>query len=289
MENVNVKKVLPNGYKIVEIISNVKTYEDKEFVIKKVKKYALADDNGVVVLKDVNGNLVPITYFDNYKVDKAGNIIIGVKKEGKEVYDRLIHEFDITETLHRTKTNYHLRNGIIWEDKESIWPSKTIDDIIPKEYYFNYGVINKEGILSIYPVYDYACFANENSCILGNLAGIKELKKLIYGYADIITGEFITPIEFKTTGKFYNKRAAVSVKRKGSVSPRFGYVDRDKVITDVNKDDQYAAGLHPMFHRATDFKKGVAKVCIVPGTILTRPSYIDVDVDGNHKGKAYTK
>lgn len=286
MVNINIKKVLPNGYKIVEVISNVKTYEDNNFVFKKVKKYALADDNGVVILKDVNGNLVPMTYFDNYKVDKAGNIIIGVKKEGKEVYDRLIDNFDISDTFYDTETSYELIGTRVITNTETVCPTKTIDDIIPKEYYFNYGVINKEGVLSIYPVYDYASFANENSCILGNLWYHENIK---YGYADIITGEFITPIEFKTAGSFHDKRAAVSVKRKGSVSPRFGYVDRDKVITDVNKDDQYANGLHPMFHRATDFKKGIAKVCIMQGTILTRPSYIDVDVDGNYKGNAYTK
>ena len=40
MENVNVKRVLLSGYKIVEVISNVKTYEDNKFVFKKAKKYA---------------------------------------------------------------------------------------------------------------------------------------------------------------------------------------------------------------------------------------------------------
>lgn len=283
MKNINVKKVLPNGYKIIEVINKIKVYENKKFVVKEVKKYALADNNDPIILKDINGNLVPMLYFDNYKVDSEGNIIIGIKKEGKEVYDRVINQFDLSDTRCSSETDYDLIGGRVVTNTKHYSPTKKIDDIIPKEYYFNYGVINKEGLLSIYPIYDYICFSNENTCIVGNLWVEEDLK---YGYVDITTGDFITPIEFNEARKFYDKRAVVGISAR-SLKLSFGYVDRDKVITNVNNNNEYAKGLEPKFHNVTDFKDGVATVCISVPTLMSSAKYVDVDAQGNYINNTY--
>lgn len=281
MKNVTLKEELPNGYKIAEVSLPVRVYENNEYVLKEIKKYALSDGNNIINLKDTNGNLVPILYFDKYEVDEFGNLIIGVAKEGYEVYHRLINNFDLSSTRGTTETDYDLIGGIVIKNEQHYSPTKKIEDIIDEKYYYNYGVINKEGILTVYPTYDYACFANEDACIVGNLWDFTKLKfgKLKYGYVNITTGENITPVAFYQAEKFFCGRAAV--KSELIKSNSWGYVDRDKVMTNIKDNNDYADNLHPQFYRACDFEDGEAKVCTGVATILTSRTWIDVDTKGN--------
>jgi len=274
MKNIIIKETLSNGYKIVEVSLQIKVYENGEFIFKEIKKYALLNDNNFVNLKDIKGNLVPILYFDKYELDKDENMIIGISKEGNEVYYRVMDNFDLSETLGSTETDYDLIGGRVIKNETYYSATKKIEDIIDEKYYYNYGVINKEGVLSIYPVFDHVSFANEDACIVGNLWSFGKLK---YGYANITTGEYITPIEFYEAKKFFCGRAAVNADTLGD--DVWGYVDRDKVMTDINDNNQYASGLYPRFSEAHDFENNVAKVA--KGSYDTYYSS-EVDINGEY-------
>lgn len=259
-KNINIIKNLPNNWKIVRINYSIRIYnhEKSKFTNKVIKKYALMDDKGSLNIKDIDGNLIPTLYFDKFKTDKLGNVIIGIKKEGKEFYKRIARYYD---------------------------SEKNVCEIIPQEYFYDYGIINKDGVLSIYPSFDYLEFANENACITGEI--LLE-STLTYGYIDIITGNFITPMRFRDANKFYNKRARVKIE------DRYGYIDRDKIMTDTNDKKQYAEKLYPQFNRAGDFKNGVATVRIgfappiCPGhdiTIDTEGKYVDLGIQHVKKSK----
>ncbi len=123
-----------------------------------------------------------------------GDIIIGIKKDGDEYYNRVLSRFDLSDT--KVKVT-EVSGGPFnigpyakpYYDYEML--TKTIEDIIPQSYSFNYGLISRNGVLVIYPAYDEVYFGTENTCILGVLNSMTDLK---YGYNDLISGNPITPI-----------------------------------------------------------------------------------------------
>lgn len=274
MENINVEvvKKLKNGKQIIKVIKEIKISKKNEVISKKIEKYTLKDKNGILNILDLNGNISGIQYFDNYQIDEFGNIIIAIRKDGKEFYERILSKFDLSETNDRIVEEYFGKPNIdiFGPERKVISPTKTIDDIIPKSYYFNYGVINQDGLLSIYPSYDYMEFGNENSCIVGLFEGYG----MIYGYNDIITGEAITPVCFSKTSEFYNKRASVKY------NDRYGYVDRDKIMENPENKDDYATNLSPRYFRATDFVDGQAIVCYSKPNPFEGAGNMKIDVNG---------
>ena len=85
---------LPDGRVILKI--------EREIVIQDVSKiitkYAIADKNDIVNILDQNGEMTGIQFFDNYKLNEMGDIIIGIKKDGDEYYKRVLSRFDLSDT-----------------------------------------------------------------------------------------------------------------------------------------------------------------------------------------------
>jgi len=250
-----------NNIEIVEELTNERLIVkiEKEIVIqneiKKVIKFTIADRNGIVNILDSKGDLSGIQFFDCYFLNEFGDIIIGVKRDGEEYYKRVLSHFDLSDAeLKVTEVpggpfniGPHAKQYYDYE-----YPTKTIEDIIPQNYAFNYGLINRNGLLVIYPAYDQIEFGSENTCRIGLLGGTN----LKIGYNDLLSGNSITPICFDVAMDFNEGRAVVEYKN------RYGYIDRQKNMTDPKNPDEYAENLNPKFFRATDFKDGIATVII---------------------------
>ena len=92
--NIEIVEELNNGNLIIRV--------EKEIVVnnetKKVIKFTIADKNGIVTILDSKGNLSGIQFFDNYFLNKFGDIIIGIKKDGEEYYNRILSHFDLGNT-----------------------------------------------------------------------------------------------------------------------------------------------------------------------------------------------
>ena len=225
--NVEIVEKLPNEKFIVKVENSILNAETNE--INNVIKFGIADKSGLINLRDLSGNLIGFQFFDNYKVNDNGEIIICIKKSGREYCESVLTKFDLSDT--QTK-KVEVSGGpfnvgpYAKQYYEFIEPSKSIDDIISKKYNYNYGYINKNGEVVVYPSYDYIEFGNENTCIVGKLI----YEGIMYGYVDTINGKFITPICFRVAGKFYDNRAAVKYNGK------YGYIDRKKII--VNPDNK---------------------------------------------------
>lgn len=269
--NVEIIEKLPSGKLVVKIENHVQKCGSDETHI--MVKYALADKNGLINIFDSNNNLLGFQFFDTYSLNELGEIIIGIKKSGKEYYQEVLSKFDLSDTEVKT---IKLGSGpfnigpYARDYYEFISPTKTIEDIVPDNYSYNFGFINKEGVLIVYPSYDYIEFGNEGTCIVGKL----NYKNLLFGYVDTNDGKFITPVCFKSANNFYDNRAVVEYKGK------YGYIDRNKVIVDPKNNEEYADGLYPRFFKAYDFENGIAIAGYNRATHLTQSSYAEIDKTG---------
>lgn len=269
--NVEIVEKLPNEKFIVKVENRVLNAETNE--INNVIKFGIADKSCLINLHDLSGNLIGFQFFDNYKVDENGEIIIYIKKSGKEYYENVLTKFDLSDT--QTK-KIEVSGGpfnvgpYAKQYYEFIEPSKSVDDVISEKFNYNYGFINKNGEVVVYPSYDYIEFGNENTCIVGKLI----YEGIMYGYVDTTNGKFITPICFRSAGKFYDNRAAVKYNGK------YGYIDRKKIIVNPDNKDEYAEKLYPMFFKAKDFKDGKAIVGFSKATHLTQARYAIVSETG---------
>lgn len=270
-QNVEIVEKLPSGKLIVKIENQVQKPGTNEF--NTIVKFALADENGLINIVDLNGNLLGFQFFDIYTLNETGEIVIGLKKTGKEYNERVLSHFDLSDTQWKA---IEVPGGpfnigpYAKQYYEYIRPTKTVDDIVPQSYSYNFGLINKEGVLVIYPSYDHIEFGNEATCIVGRLG----FEDLVFGYIDINTGKLITPICFDKASKFYDNRAVVKYNRK------YGYIDRNKVIVNPKNNEEYAANLYPRFFRANDFNNGVAIAGFSQGTHFTQASYAEIDKTG---------
>ena len=92
--NIEIVEELSNGNLIIKV--------EKEIVVnngtKKVIKFTIADKNGIVNILDSKGDLSGIQFFDNYSLNKFGDIIIAIKKDGVEYYNRILSHFDLSDT-----------------------------------------------------------------------------------------------------------------------------------------------------------------------------------------------
>lgn len=269
--NIEIVEKLQNGKVIIKVVNKVPRLGTNEY--NTIAKYALADENELLNLVDLNNNWMDFQFFDYYKLSSDGEIIIGIKKAGKEYCNDVLAHFDLSDAQGKV---VEVSGGpfnlgpYAKQYYDYIEPVKTVDDIVPKSYGFNYGLLNEEGKVVIYPCCDYIELGNENTCIVGKLSG----EDLLYGYVDISSGKFITPVCFSSANKFYDNRAVVEYKR------RFGYIDRNKVIDNPMDYEQYAKDLYPRFFRANDFKDGMATACIFKPTHLTEACYAVVDKIG---------
>lgn len=269
--NVEIIEKLPNGNLIVKIENQVPKTGTNEF--NTIVKFALANENGLVNLVDLNNNLLGFQFFDTYTLNENGEVIIGIKKTGKEYYEDVLSHFDLSDTQAKA---IKLPDGpfnigpYAKQYYEFIEPTKVVDDIVPQSYSYNFGLINKEGMVVIYPVYDNIEFGNEGTCIVGKLAS----DDLLFGYVDINSGNFITPICFESAYEFHDNRAVVEYKGK------YGYIDRNKVILNPKNNEEYAEHLYPRFFRATDFNEGIAIAGYSKRTHLTQASYAQIDKTG---------
>lgn len=271
--NIEIVEKLPNEKMIVRVEQEIEIPQDDKKIIKKIVKFAMADKNGTINISDLNGNFSEIHFFDTYKVNELGDVIIGVKKDACEYNERVLSHYNLDET--RTEVKKSPGGGFdigpyakeYYEIKE---PTKNIEDIVPQSYSFNYGIINRYGQLTIYPLFDDIQFGNEDTCIVGLIGG----SNLKFGYNDIITGKYITPVCFNKAGKFNDGRAVVRYERK------YGYIDRDKIITNPKNSNEYAENLEPKFFWASDFKDGEASVCVALANHFTSSVNAKIDQSG---------
>ena len=268
--NIEIIEQLANGKLIIKI--------EKEIVVqketKKEIKFTIADKNGIVNILDSKGELSGVQFFDNYLLNESGDIIIGIKKDGDEYYKRILSHFDLSDTkVKMTEVPYGPFNigpyAKQYYDYE--YPTKTIEDIVPQSYSFNYGLINRNGLLVIYPAYDEIKFGSENTCRIGLL----EVTRLKFGYNDILSGDAITPVCFDTAMDFSEERAVVEYKN------RYGYIDRQKIMINPESSDEYAEHLAPRFFKATNFKDGTAIVIITPSNYFNSSIRAKIDTNGN--------
>lgn len=267
--NIEVVEQLPNGKKIIKITREIKVQEE----IKKIIKFTIADENGIVPILDTDGELTGIQFFDNYALNEFGDIIIGIQKEVEEYLSRILSKYDLSETgVQVTEAPGGPFNIGPYAKPyyEYEWPTKKLEDIVPQSYSFNYGVINRDGLLSIYPTYDYMRFGNENTCIVGLLTtGLK------CGYNDLTSGSAITPVCFNEAMDFSEGRARILYKN------RYGYLDRNKVMNNPENHDEYAENLAPQFFKATEFENGTAMVVINKGNHFNNGSMrAKIDLNG---------
>lgn len=252
-------------------------------------KYTFVKGDDLFTLKDLNGDLTGIQFFDGYQINKEGEVIIKVFKKPNE-WLGVLGEFDLSDAMGSSKEvpggpfNIGPYAKRYYEYKA---PTKEVDDIVPQDLKYNYGLVNSEGVLSVYPKYDFMSFGGEGTCVGGELFVCGSLR---YGYIDTETGKKITPIRFDVCDSFREGRGLVKINN------RYGFVDREKVMVDCDDKEQYAHNLSPSFFRATPFCDGVTCVVISPATHLTRASKATLDRDGNYvglvnsnKGKSYVK
>jgi len=259
--NIEIVEKLPNGRKNVKIEKEIVIQAGK-YVVEgkpnKLIKFTIVDENDIVNILDSKGELSGIQFFDTYFLNEFGDVIIGIKKDGEEYYERILSRFDLSDTKCKTivtPSEFNIK-GYDKRYYEYEAPTKTIAEIIPQSYSFNYGLINRNGLLVIYPMYDSIQFGNENTCIVGLLGPIKSL---IFGYNDVLSGDAITPVCFDAANDFYDSRAVVKYKY------RYGYIDRQKIMTNPDNLDEYAKELAPTFYYASNFEDGIATVTYIPG------------------------
>lgn len=269
--NIEIVEELSNGNLIIKV--------EKEIVVnngtKKVIKFTIADKNGIVNILDSKGDLSGIQFFDNYSLNKFGDIIIAIKKDGVEYYNRILSHFDLSDTeVKMTEVSDGPFNiGPYYKQYYNYeYPTKTIEDIIPQSYSFNYGLINRDGLLVIYPIYDKIKFGTENTCIVGLLNSSTNLE---FGYKDILSGNDITPVCFDVAKNFSDGRALVKYQDK------YGYIDREKIMINPKNTDEYAEKLSPRFFGATSFKNGVATVVTSLGDRFSFSNRVKIDTSGN--------
>lgn len=248
--NIEVVDELTNGRRIVKIEKKIIVHNETKRVI----KFTIADRNGLVNILDSKGHLSGIQFFDCYFLNEFGDIIIGIKKDGEEYYKRVLVPF----YLSNEKLNY--------DDPFNIG---SIENIIPQSYAFNYGLINRNGLLVIYPSFDQIEFGSLNTCRLGFLCETN----LKLGYNDLLSGNSITPICFDVAMDFSEGKAIVGYKNS------YGYIDRQKHMNDPKNPDEYADNLSPRFVRATDFKDGTAMVISNPSFCVFKRLKINIDGD----------
>lgn len=260
--NIEVVEKLANGNSIIKV----------EEINRRIK-YAIANEGGIINISDLNGNISGIIFFDKYRLNEFGDIIIGVEKDCEEYIQRVLSHYDLSDTqyqeLEKTGGPFNIAPGSrLYCD--IIYPTKTIDDIVPQSYRYNYGLINRNGFLSIYPEYDDMQFGNEDTCIVGNLSSVN----LKFGYIDILTGNLITPVCFKEARSFNCNRAVVKYNR------MYGYLDRNKIMEDPKEIGEYADNLEPKFFSASDFENDEAEVCIMPANHLSKSVKVVINPEG---------
>lgn len=260
---------LVNGRLIIKV--------EKEIVvqgkIKKIIKFTIADKNGIINLLDSKQELSGIQFFDCYYVNEYGDVIIGLKKDGEEYYNRVLSHFDLSETelqvIEAPSGPFNI-GPYSKQYYNYIYPTKKIEDIIPQSYKYNYGLINRNGLLVIYPVYDQIVFGAEDTCRLGLLSGTR----LKYGYNDLLSGIAITPICFDSALDFSEGRAVVEF------NDKYGYIDRKKIMNSPGNANEYAKNLAPRFLFASSFDNGSATVYVNDGNIFGSLLAMKVGLNG---------
>lgn len=223
------EETLSNGNFIVSYKSN-KAYIDEKGNIqnKRVKKYNYMNSNGIVICD---------RWFDVYKTNSFGEVIVG--------YEKTVEDFE------RTLSNYDLESIgpklVPTEHGHMLMEGKSLEETVDESYKYSYGLINKDGDFVIVPIHDFIDFGTEDTCIVGRINhGIK------YGYFDTIDGHQITPIAFYKANNFSNGLAIVK-----GIS-RYRVVSREKVMTDYKNEEQYA--FPKEFDCIFDYVDGKAKV-----------------------------
>lgn len=259
-------------------IETVHKFKDGRLLIKISTKlgakYAFAKGKDILLLKDNDGDISGIQFFDDYKISEDEEVIIKVLKRPDEWYNTLRH-FDLSDTtVQATEVPGGPFNIGPYAKQYYKYkmPTKTIDDIIPKKLKYSHGLVNSKGTLTVYPQFDEMRFSGDATCIAGNLFVCGSCK---YGYLDCETGKALTPMEFEEAHNFSEERAIVKYKN------RYGFIDRCKVMTDAKDNKQYAEGLHPYFYRVTPFQDGVTTVVTSPANIFCGESSLCLDRNGN--------
>lgn len=273
---VKIVEKLPNGTGIA-CVKRVITVGDSQ---REVVKYTLVRDNDLVAIKDINGDMTGIQFFDTYKVGPNGEVIVGVSKPGLEYYKKVLSKFDIREAQVQVKEVPGGPFNIGPYAKqyfEYSGPYKEIEEIVPSGIGFDYGLINADGVMVIYPSYDSMQFSGEDTCRVGSLWIAGEQK---YGFNDVKTGKPITPVCFKIAHGFVSGRALVEYD--GKAGCRMGYLDRNKVMTDPSDFSQYANGLAPRYFAGSHpfDSNGRAQVVLSPASLYSRTLRAVVDTDG---------
>lgn len=260
-------------------IKVVHKFEDGRSIIevatKLGKKYTFVKDNDLYPLNDLDGNMSGIQFFDDYEVSDDGDVIIKLFKNPNE-WLRVLKEFDLSDAqaVYTEVPGGPFNIGPYakqYFDYKA--PTKKVDDIVPSRLKYSYGVVNSEGVLTVFPQFDDMYFVGEGACAAGNLFCCGDCR---YGYLDCTTGKAFTPMAFDEAHPFSEERAIVKYKR------QYGFIDRCKIMTDANDNDQYAKGLAPTFHRVTPFQDGRATVTIGMGSIYGRAPKFFVDKNGEY-------
>lgn len=257
-------ETLPSGLRIIKFSNS------------HCSKYTISDEHGIKLIKNSQDEFESYQLFDTYSKSPNGDIIFGIYKSYDEFVQRVIPHIDLCGAKDlKTKAPFN-PSTMYDEQKEDVYkiqePTKKIEDIIPEEYKFIYGVINDKGIMTIFPTYDSITYADENSYIVGEIIKGSGLR---YGYADSITGTLFTPICFQEAGKYHNSRSVVKFHDK------FGYTDRYKFIDNPNVQESYPPNLYPKFYSATPFYNGEAKVTLTLGNAQDKPVVVKYDINGN--------
>lgn len=226
-------------------INIVKTLPNGTYLVSYQSEYEFVDNRfGVLPSKKdkynimrADGTLACAEWFDEYEINKIGECIIK--------YDKYL---DYGESVS------HL----------DIWKVRNI----PYVFRFRYGFVDRNGNLMVEPFWEYLRFGGEDTIIVSGSLDDKRYT-LVGGYVDTITGQNITPIVFEETCVFSDGLAGI---RYGDM---YGYVRRDRIMTDPNDNNQYA---FPLLARVKtfDFHDGRAKIWDSD----TRQSYY-IDKTGN--------
>lgn len=272
-------------------IKVVHKFKDGRSIIKVATKlgdkYTFIKDNDLYPLKDFDDDMSGIQFFDDFEVNEENEVIIKVLKKPDE-WLRILGEFDLSDAMGEVKEvpggpfNIGPYAKQYYEYKS---PTKTIDDIVPKRLKYSYGIVNEDGVLTVYPQFDDMYFTGEGTCVAGNMFVCGACR---YGYVDCETGKALTPMAFDEAQPFHEERAAVKYKNK------YGFIDRCKVMTDANDNNQYAKDLGPRFYRVTPFQDGITTVTTSMGSIWGGPSRLCLDRNGEfvrsaNRNRQYTK
>ena len=150
--------------------------------------------------ESVTGKFLVDDWFDVYKINREGEVIVGREKTYSEL-KKIIEMFKVSH-----------------------------DERLLSNFPYNYGCISKEGKLSIPIIYDSLEFANESACI-GTIVNDNISK----GYIDILKGEQITPIVFDLCEPFIDGKALVKFRYEDEER----YISRDKIMIDPLNGEEY--------------------------------------------------